>query len=76
MPHPSKTQDPVSRSELKQSVNVPEWQRKQQKSTKKNGNGTHAWGRIDDYEGPPALDKNDPNFDPAEQDSVFQGSSW
>ena len=76
MVHPSKQQAPVDRSQLHKPVTGKEHQRK--RSMKKGGNGLGNWGRIDDdYTfAPAALDRHDPNYDPDEEESVWEASSW
>ena len=67
-PHPSKSQDPVSRDQLHNSVAKDS--QKAGATTKKGGaGGKGTWGKVgDEYDGAPAyLNKKDPNYDPEEQ---------
>ena len=68
MPHLAKTQDPVERKHLRNSV--AKNSQKAGVSVKKDGaGGKHTWGKLgDEYSGSAVtvLDRKDPNFDPEE----------
>ena len=66
MPHPSKTQDPVPRQQLHNSV-AGKGQKNGTKTAKDGAGGRGTWGKAgDEQHGVAYLDKNDPNYDPSE----------
>ena len=69
---PAKQTD-VSRDKLRNSVSTSKGGQRAGSTTKKNGaGGRGTWGKVgDEYAGESvhALDKGDPNYDPAEDDT-------
>jgi len=78
MPHPSKMQEPVPRSALRNSVRANEEKRKSGTTTKKGGRGgKFTWGRAGDEfldEIVTVLDRGDPNFDDETAPVVIEAS--
>jgi len=70
--HPAKA-NTVPRSEMHNSVSQSSYGRKAGAQAKKGGHGGRNWGKHgDEYDAPAFLDRNDPNYDPAEDDSKKQ----
>ena len=71
--HPSKTQAPPDSSKLRKPVNGVKGTNHQGACKKNGAGGKGTWGRAgDEYASDCAhLDKNDPNYDPDEEEMVL-----